>query len=148
MAESKGKLQRGPILPAGRYWQDFFGQKKPQALAWFKVQIQNGRAKIIVQEGDPTPNIPVADDGLWILWEVPTGKTMPWPELEFGAPTIAVSSVKTREDTVDAPPPEHQPTLEEAFSSTATKFGMTLGFIAFGAVAVNAIINSILNPRR
>ncbi len=95
------KLQRGPILPQGRYWQNFTDRNVDQALAWLATQEKAGRCRYVASEGDPT-----GKETFWILWDVPAGKTMPWAELEFGAPTIASSSVTKRSDVDANPAPE------------------------------------------
>ncbi|HEX2599582.1 MAG TPA: hypothetical protein VHL05_12445 [Terriglobales bacterium] len=128
------KVQRGSPLPPGRYWQDFFGDKVKVADDWFTTQAGMGNGKVLEREQHPQ------DDGVWILWEVPAGGHMPWPEVDLGAPTIATPDIQHQTDTTGGPEPA-TPTLEEAFSSTISKVGLYIGGALLAGLVVHAIIS-------
>ena len=115
MTGAVGTVQRGTPLPPGRYWQNFTSRASAEsAQAWLATQKAMGRGKIISYAGDPTAK----GDVFFALWEVPVDQTMAWPEIEFGAPTIAPANATKRSDVDPDPPPE--PTFDTSvFSSFA-----------------------------
>ncbi len=91
-------IEQSPILPPRRYWAYF---KTPEAAsiasAWFVAQEQMGNAEIVSKAGDPT----VTKDNFFVMWDVPPGHMMPWPQIELGFPTIAEPQSATKRTQVD-----------------------------------------------
>lgn len=116
MSGAVGTVQRGTPLPPGRYWQNFTTRATAESVqAWLATQKAMGRCRVIAYAGDPTAK----GDVFFALWEVPADQTMAWPELEFGAPTIAPGNATKRSDVDPDPPPE--PTFDTSvFTSFAT----------------------------
>jgi hypothetical protein len=130
-------LQRGDLLPPGRYWQDFFGPKIDIATAWLAAQSAAKRVKVVATEGTNDAQ------GTWILFEV--SEQMPWPELELGSPTVAVPSVRTRQDTVQRPPPE--PDLADQLHAPAQGTVLAAVLVAAALIIATMLLLNAANNK-
>jgi hypothetical protein len=118
---SPGKVYRGTPLPGGyRYWQNFTTRAMAESVqAWLSTQKAMGNVSFINYAGDPIAK----GDVFFALFEVPLGKHMAWPELEYGAPTIAPHDASKRSDVDPDPPPE--PTFDTSVFSQFALAGAT-----------------------
>lgn len=137
-----GAIAQDPILQPGRYWQYF---KTPEAAvtasAWFVAQEQMGNCSIVNKAGDPT----VGKDNFFVMWDVPAGRMMPWPQVELGFPQIADPQTATKRTEVDHSLPPEPPTLggslDAAVGSAANVAGNAIGTaITAGAVLLGVYV--------
>lgn len=110
------KLERRNPLPAGRYWQDFFGKQRQFFINWREqakphVKVLSTEAHEATDQSEPRD---------WVLFE--TDAPLPWDAAQLGFPTIAGPQVQSSSDTVQRPDPEPTPTgkdLMREVTSTA-----------------------------
>ncbi len=97
-------VERRNPLPAGVYWIDVFGANREKFAAWTRAN------KVHVSKTESFDSTPPRD---WLKFEVTT--PVPWDAKTFGFPTIIEpgSTVNTSDDTVQKPPPETGPNLDD-----------------------------------
>jgi hypothetical protein len=96
-------------LPAGRYWIDLIGD---QNIADFMTALQSAQdAGVVVIENqeawDPSwldKFEGAGDSQMWVLWNVTGAGSFSMDATRYGMPTIAPSCVKTKDQTIQAPP--------------------------------------------
>lgn len=130
-------VERRNPLPAGRYWQDFFGENVELATRYF--QDNAGTVYVEASEGDDGP------DGKWILFKVMEPTT--WNALRFGFPTVAGPQIRTRRDTVSGrDTPEKNPLEKLDELTEAAKQGA--GAVGEGAKAAGNAISDVAETSR
>ena len=123
-----GTLMRQNPVPAGRYWIDTFGDNRSKMAAWATtnqatVQVED------VESFEENSGGPARD---FYIFKV-TAPT-PWDAITFGYPTVANSSVKTSDDTVQRPQVESTADILQGAADT-------VGKIAFwGAIIVGGVL--------
>jgi hypothetical protein len=128
-----GAIEQDPMLPPRRYWQTFKTANAAKiASAWFIAQEQMGNCSIVSKAGDPI----VVSDNFFVLWDVPPGRLMPWPQSELGFPQIADPQTATKRTDVDhSLPPDPLP-----LGSILGSAGQALGSAVDTAIVAGAVL--------
>lgn len=126
-------------LPPGQYWVDVFGKNIPVANNWFKSLAPSGvhvDATQTFENDDPN----AVRNWYKFTWQpATTGLLAVW-DTSLGFPTVADSSIKSSEDTVQRPDLELGPidqlsnwtnTLEQRLGGS---FGTIAGFVPYALV--------------
>ncbi len=101
-AAKTGTLQRTNPLPPGHYWVDVFGLNIPKFDAWLKAYGPFGIHTDATQHFESPDVASVRNWYLFTYTPAFEGAVVIWDTL-FGFPTIADSSIKSSEDTVNRP---------------------------------------------
>jgi hypothetical protein len=133
-----GAIEQEPLLPPRRYWLYF---KTPEsariASAWFVAQEQMGNAEIVSKAGDPL----VTTDNFFVMWNVPPGRLMPWPQTELGFPNIADPQNATKRSEVDKSLPPPSPTFDPFGTAAAgSTSANVLSAVQWGVVGLAAFL--------
>lgn len=97
-------LERRNPLPKGVYWIDVFGDNREKFAAWTRTN------KVRVSTSESFDSSPPRD---WVKFEV--ANPVPWDGKTFGFPTVIKpgDTINTSDDTVQKPPPETSPNLDD-----------------------------------
>jgi hypothetical protein len=123
-----GVLMRTNPLPAGRYWLDVFGDNRDKMSTWLKTNAASLQVED-TESFEATTDFPARD---FYIFSVKS--PAPWDAVTFGYPTVADSSVKSSNDTVQKPQVESSTQILQSAADTVTK-------IAFwSAVAIAGVL--------
>lgn len=126
-------LERRNPLPAGRYWIDVVSAKQDEFTGYLAAM--GDRVHVEATE---------AGEPLWFLFQVKT--PIPWFPINFGFPTIAPASIKSKADTVSRPdlPKDGADQIDDAVKGLA---GSGSRLLEVGALIAGAILLSNLWSR-
>lgn len=126
-------LERRNPLPVGRYWIDVVSTKSEEFTGYLVAM--GDRVHVEVTE---------AGEPLFYIFSVKT--PIPWFPVNFGFPTVAPASIKSKADTVSRPdlPKDGADQIDDAIKSVA---GSGSRLLEVGALIAGAILLSNLWSR-
>jgi hypothetical protein len=128
-------LERRNPLPAGRYWQDFFGDQRQKFRNWREQA--RPHVKVLATEAHEATDQSKPRD--WVLFETDT--PLPWDAVALGFPTIAGPAVTSSADTVQRPDPE--PAFDPLKAVTAAGLVSTVALGVISAVVAHLVISKL-----
>lgn len=138
-----GVLMRQNPLPVGRYWIDVFGDNRDKMFAW-----ANANSAAIKTEDtesfDATSDFPARDFYIFSVLA-----PVPWDGVTFGYPTVADSSVKSSDDTVQKPAVESTSEILQGAADTVTKIAFWSAIVIGGVLVLKTVdALGLLRPAR
>lgn len=126
-------LERRSPLPAGLYWLDVLGEKRPAFIDWRTVNAETVKVRSVESFEDPKPGRD------WYKFEVL--KPTAWDAKRFGFPNIIKPGepINSSSDTVQRPDPEKDP-LDKLGDALGDAGGMSSRLIQAVALIGGALV--------